>query len=151
MYRGIRSSQEVQIRQLDVVGSMGAGANLQEHVDVVRMVRVSLPDLRRVLPSFSSPNNLVIVTGLGDSMMPTFSDGDPIIVDTGVVDVTVDGCYVLERGNELFIKRLQRQLDGSLLMISDNVRYKPQVIDGPTREQFRVVGRALGVWNFARL
>lgn len=151
LYRGERDRTTAFIRQLDVRASMGTGTGLQEHVDVVRMIRVSLPDLRRVLPSFSSPQNLTIVTGLGDSMLGTFSDGDPIVVDTGVTDVRVDGCYVFERGRELFIKRVQRQLDGSLLIISDNQRYKPQIIDDGNRSQFRVIGRALGVWNFQKL
>lgn len=140
------------IRQLDVRASMGTGADLQEHVEVVRMMQVNLADLRRVLPTFTSPQNLVIITGLGDSMKGTFRDGDPIIVDTGVKEVTVDGVYVLEReGSELFIKRVQRQLDGSLMMISDNSRYPPQHISEESRRQFKVVGRALGVWNFEKL
>lgn len=139
------------IPQLDVRASMGIGVDLQEHVDVVRMVRVSLPQLRRLLPSFSAPQNLAILTGYGDSMTPTFSDGDPLVVDTGVNEVRVDGVYVLERNDELFIKRLQRQLDGTLLMISDNAKYKPQHIEDAEREKFAVRGRVLLAWRAERL
>lgn len=138
------------IPQLDVFASMGTGVDLQEHVEVVRMIQVNLTDLRRILPSFSAPENLVIITGLGDSMRGTFNDGDPIIVDQGVTDVTVEGIYVLRRDDELFIKRLQRQLDGTLMMISDNPRYPPQHITDDARKTFDVVGRALGVWNFQK-
>lgn len=145
-----RDSKLFNIPQLDVVASMGTGVDLQEHVEVVRMIQVNLPDLRRVLPSFTAPENLVIITGLGDSMRGTFNDGDPIIVDRGIREVTVEGVYVLRRDGELFIKRLQRQLDGTLMMISDNPRYPPQHITDDARKAFDVVGRALGVWNFQK-
>lgn len=145
-----RSSKVINLAQLDVRASMGTGIDLQEHVEVVRMIQVNLPDLRRVLPSFTAPENLVIITGLGDSMRGTFNDGDPIIVDQGVKEVTVEGIYVLRRDSELFIKRLQRQLDGTLMMLSDNPRYPPQHITDDTRKAFDVVGRALGVWNFQK-
>ena len=145
-----RRANVIDIPQLDVVASMGLGVDLQEHVEVVRMIQVNLPDLRRVLPSFTAPENLVIITGLGDSMRGTFNDGDPIIVDQGIKEVTVEGVYVLRRDGELFIKRLQRQLDGTLMMISDNPRYPPQHITDDARKAFDVVGRALGVWNFQK-
>lgn len=140
----------VNIRQLDVFASMGTGVDLQEHVEVVRMIQVNLPDLRRILPSFTFPENLVIITGLGDSMRGTFNDGDPIVVDRGISDVSVEGIYVLERDREFFIKRLQRQLDGTLMMISDNPRYPPQHITDDSRKSFNIFGRALGVWNFQK-
>lgn len=140
----------VNIRQLDVFASMGTGVDIQEHVEVVRMIQVNLPDLRRVLPSFTAPENLVIITGLGDSMRGTFNDGDPIVVDRGVSEVTVEGIYVLERDSEFFIKRLQRQLDGTLMMLSDNPRYPPQHITDDARKSFSIFGRALGVWNFQK-
>lgn len=145
-----RRSNIIEIPQLEVIASMGLGVDLQEHVEVVRMIQVNLPDLRRILPSFTAPENLVIITGLGDSMRGTFNDGDPIIVDQGVKEVTVEGIYVLRRDDELFIKRLQRQLDGTLMMISDNPRYPPQHITDDARKTFDVVGRALGVWNFQK-
>lgn len=145
----------VSIRQLDVRASMGLGVDAPDHVDVVKMIQVSLPDLRRALPTFTKPQNLAILTGYGDSMQPTFNDGDPLIVDTGVKEVTVDGVYVMERegpaGWELFVKRLQRQLDGTLLMISDNPQYKPQHITEELRGRFKVSGRAIGVWKFGKL
>lgn len=141
----------ISIPHFDMVASMGTGLDIQGHVDVVRMMQVSLPELRRVLPAFTAPENLIIVTGLGDSMRGTFNDGDPIVVDRGVSEVTVDGVYVLERGKELFIKRMQRQLDGTLMMISDNDRYRPQHITDDARVSFSVFGRALGVWNFMKL
>lgn len=140
----------INIPQLDVFASMGTGLDFQEHIEVVRMIQVNLPDLRRILPAFTAPENLVIITGLGDSMRGTFNDGDPIIVDRGVKEVTVEGVYVLDRDGELFIKRIQRQLDDTLMMISDNPRYAPLHITDTARKSFEVIGRALGVWNFQK-
>ncbi len=145
-------ANNLDIPQLDVYASMGPGAHLQDHIDIVRTVTVSLSELRRQVPSFTSPQNLRILTGLGDSMKPTFSDGDPLLVDVGVTEITVDGVYVLEKDDQLFVKRMQRKmLDNSLMMISDNKEYSSEAITNGDRQKFAVRGRVLLAWNAKRL
>lgn len=134
----------------DVAASMGGGLAVPEHVELVRAVSVDLNALRK-FASFSSPDNLSFITGYGSSMEPTFFDGDVLLIDQGVGDVKFDAIYALERGTELFIKRLQRKVDGSLLMISDNKLYEPQVISPSEMDSFRVRGRVVLVWNTKRV
>lgn len=131
-------------------GSMGAGAYLEEHVDVVRQIAVSVQQLRREV-SFTSPINLRFITGYGDSMQPTFFDGDTLLVDVGITEIKIDAVYVLELNGELYIKRLQRRPDGNLLMISDNKAYEPYVIQGPEIDRFEIRGRVLLAWNRRKL
>lgn len=140
------------IPQLDVAGGMAlVGREMADHLDIVNQVRVNLPQLRREI-SFSSPTNLRIITGYGDSMEPTFRDGDPLLVDTGVTEIHVDGVYVLEREGELFIKRVQRHpIDKTLIVSSDNRIYQPYVISDAERVRFRISGRVLLAWNGRKL
>ena len=100
---------------------------------------------------YSSLDNLALITGLGDSMEGTFSDGDVLLVDRGVTEVKLDAVYVLSLHDELYIKRLQRRPDGSLLMISDNDKYPPYVIENGDRDAFKVEGRVLLAWNARKL
>lgn len=140
------------VPQLDVAGGMAlAGREPADHLDIVRQVQVNLPQLRREI-SFSAPSNLRIITGYGDSMEPTFRDGDPLLIDTGISDIMIDGVYVLERDQELFIKRVQRHpIDKTLIVSSDNRIYQPYVVSEADRTSFKILGRVLLAWNGRKL
>lgn len=140
----------VAVALLNTRASMGPGLQVPEHDDVVMRMNLNERWLRRNA-TFSNPDNLSLVTGVGDSMMPTFCDGDVLMVDRGVTDVKVDAVYVLALRDELYIKRLQRRPDGSLLMLSDNRSYEPYQIDNGERDSFRVLGRVVMTWNAKRL
>lgn len=140
----------IELSVYDVQASMGAGAVAPAYEDVIEKIRVSASWLRSQV-SFSSPTTLGIITGYGDSMEGTFNDGDPLLVDRGVNEVKIDAVYVLELNDELYIKRLQRRPDGSILMISDNKKYDPYVIKNGELDRFRILGRVLLVWNAKKL
>lgn len=140
----------IEIPLLDASGSMGAGISIQERVDVVERMKVSGAWLRRTV-NVSTPENLRLITAYGDSMEGTFSDGDVLLIDSGVTEIRIDAVYALELNGELYIKRLQRRPDGSVLMISDNKKYEPYLIDNGERHQFRVLGRVLLAWNAVKL
>lgn len=129
---------------------MGNGAHAPEHDEVVTHMDISEQWLRRNA-TFTKPENLALITGYGDSMQPTYSDGDVLLVDRGVNDVRVDAIYVLALAEELYIKRLQRRPDGTVLMISDNKAYEPYAITNGKRDQFRVLGRVVMAWNARRM
>jgi len=141
----------ITIPRLDVGASMGRGLSRpDDYEDVIDNMRVSTGWLRRNVGS-SSPDNLAVITGYGDSMEGTFSDGDLLLVDRGVTDIKIDAVYVLCLKDELYIKRLQRRPDGVLLMLSDNEKYKPYEIKNGDLEQFEVLGRVMLAWNAKRL
>ena len=133
---------------MSAAGSMGYGV-INDHDTVVGSIQVSEAWLRRELPSTTGWDNLRVITGYGDSMETTYRDGDILVVDTGVREVKVDAVYVFRRHDELFIKRLQRRLDGSLLVISDNRKYEPQIVS--ERDGIQVAGRVLYAWTGHRL
>lgn len=139
------------IPRLDVAGSMGHGRMMPvDHVDVIEQMSISREYLRRTITP-TNPANLALITGYGDSMEGTFSDGDLLLVDRGVTDIQIDAVYVLALGDDLYIKRIQRRPDGSLLMLSDNPKYAPYEIKNGEAERFQVLGRVLLAWNARRL
>jgi len=141
----------VDIPRLNVAGSMGTGLSRPEdYEDVIDRMRVSTGWLRRNVNA-TAPSNLAVITGYGDSMEGTFSDGDLLLVDRGITDIKIDAVYVLSLKGELYIKRLQRRPDGVLLMLSDNEKYKPYEIKNGELDQFEVLGRVLLAWNAKRL
>lgn len=97
--------------------------------------------------SFTTPTNLALTTASGDTMEGTFNAGDLLLVDRGINEVRQDAVYVLTLDGALYIKRLQRLPEGKLLMISDNRKYEPVLIDYNTLQSFEVLGRVLMVWN----
>lgn len=141
----------VDIPRLDVAGSMGFGITRpDDHEDVIDRLRVSTAWLRRNVNA-TNHDNLAVITGYGDSMEGTFNDGDLLLVDRGVTDIKIDAVYVLALKGELYIKRLQRRPDGTILMLSDNEKYKPYEIKDGELDQFEVLGRVLLAWNARRL
>lgn len=145
----LENSRHIIIPQMSATGSMGRGIPTDvEHDTVVSQVSVNKLWIRENLSTISSVNNLSMITGYGDSMEGTFNHGDLLFVDTGINEIKIDAVYVLNLNDELYIKRLQRQPDGSILMISDNAKYQPYTIQNGEKEKFQVLGRIVGIWNF---
>lgn len=98
----------------------------------------------------SSMEALRFLHGYGDSMAPTLNSGDILLVDTGVITPKVDGIYVLEAHDRLFIKRVRQRMDGSFEVSSDNPTHKTvDTLDGS--HQVAVRGRVIWVWNGKRV
>jgi phage repressor protein C with HTH and peptisase S24 domain len=91
------------------------------------------------------PDDLVLETAVGESMLPTIQDGDLLLVDTTDRTFSSFGVYVLEIHGERLVKRVQRKLDGSLVLISDNNAYQPDQVTGELLNSITVIGRV--VWG----
>lgn len=139
---------ELLIPQYDVRGSMGHGQVPADYTDFMRNVVVSAPQLEKLGLDYTSPANLAIISGWGQSMAPTIQDKDPVIVDRGVTDFIGDGVYVITWDGMLYIKRLQSAGDGKLELISDNPKHKDRVINS---DEVKVHARVLLVWNAHKL
>jgi phage repressor protein C with HTH and peptisase S24 domain len=79
--------------------------------------------LRRL--GIGDPRRLSMIRVAGDSMAPTLSDGDEILVDSGDGASRVrDGIYVLRVEGALVVKRLAPNPSGGRISIrSDNPAY----------------------------
>jgi transcriptional regulator with XRE-family HTH domain len=80
----------------------------------------------------------------GDAMLPTLHDGDSVIVDTGVQRVEASGIYVIALQGDRQVRRIQRLLDDSLLIMSDNPAYGKETVPPVRAKSLEVVGRV--VW-----
>lgn len=146
-----QDKNSVPIPIFDAEGSMGIGKALPDHDTVVGTIHLNETWVRRTLSSISSPKNLAVLSACGDSMSPTFNDGDLLLIDKGVAEINLDAVYVLAFNNELFVKRIQRRMDGSVVIKSDNPLYDPHIVQNGEREILHVLGRVVWAWNGKKL
>ena len=149
----IRSARPdvIQVQAFDATPSMGRGSMRPDADTVIGSINVSREWASRNL-SISGAGNLAVLTAYGDSMQPTFSDGDLLLVDRGVREVRLDAVYVLALNDELFVKRVQRRItDGAVVIKSDNPLYDPVVLTNGERRSLEVLGRVVWAWNGRKL
>ncbi len=88
--------------------------------------------------------NIDSLNVLGDSMEPTFRDGDIMFLNRTYKEIQKGGIFVISTPFGLFVKRLRLKTDGTLEMISDNPNYTTEVVDLCSVE---VVGKVVGSMN----
>ncbi|GGY12769.1 LexA family transcriptional regulator [Massilia dura] len=89
-----------------------------------------------------------VVRAAGDSMAPTITDGQLVIVDRRVKDV--DGVYLVDTGKSTRFRRLQRMMDGSIRLLCDNPAYAPDTIPAGDVLAFDPVGYCHSVIKLLR-
>lgn len=93
--------------------------------------------------------DLAMIQVKGDGMAPSLCDGDLVLVDLRGARIEDSAIYVLEFGGSLLVKRIQRRLDGSVVIKCDNPHYETEIISQDQAESLKIVGRA--VWAGRRL
>jgi phage repressor protein C with HTH and peptisase S24 domain len=136
----------VGIARLDVGASAGAGA---VNPDERTLGRIGFDPLWLRRLGLGDGKSLSLIRVQGDSMVPTLSDGDEILVDRGDAAQRLrDGIYVLRIEDALVVKRLAPSPAGARVSIrSDNDAY-PGWPDCPL-DAIDLVGRV--VWVGRRL
>ena len=92
-----------------------------------------------------SPAKLAVIEAYGDSMHPTISDGDVMLVDMAESSIRGSAIYVLLAGNDAIVKRIDLRLGGQLLVKSDNPAYEDIVLPRDEADELRVIGKV--VWT----
>lgn len=115
-------SSLIAVPRLNVDASAGPGAFNDSEGEIAH-IGFDEKWLRRVSRSKSS--DLSVIKVQGDSMTPTLSDGDDILVDAGDgVERLRDGIYVLRRDDALLVKRIAPSPASRRIIIkSDNDSY----------------------------
>jgi hypothetical protein len=145
---------EVLIVQYDISGGMDTRGKLlleAEPPGIIKSWKVDREWLQLNVRSYTSLQNLCIVTGFGPSMRGMFNPGDPLLMDRGVTRVDHEGVYFFRVGDEGYIKILQRvpEFNGPgfiLRVISKNEDFPPYDIS-PKNPHFHVIGKILTVWR----
>lgn len=144
------NSETVAVPMLNLTTVIGHGPAADISTEVVSSVLISKKWLRTNVQA-SAFEHLSVLTARGDSMAPTFGDGDILLVDRGISTIKVDGVYVIAREDDLFVKRVQRKLDGNMVIKSDNPAYEDLILGPEVRNAVSVLGRVLVVWNIKKL
>lgn len=136
------------IPRLDVEAAAGAGSDngFTEVQGTVAFRREWLAE--RGL----SPADLRVISASGDSMSPRIENGDTVLIDVRDQGVVSGRIYLLDHPDGLRIKRLRREIDGSLVIASDSAdkaRYPDERITAATAAHLRIIGRV--VWVGANL
>lgn len=136
----------VTVPRYDVSGSAGHGAVIHSE-QIVDHLAFRADWVKNALGV--SRDALALISVKGDSMEPTLSNGDLILLDTTHRQVEDNAIYALQHNGTLLVKRIQRKLDGSLVVKSDNDRYESESLDEEAAGRLKVVGRV--VWAGRRM
>ncbi|MBF5007975.1 XRE family transcriptional regulator [Diaphorobacter caeni] len=144
----ISSDDTIYVPRLNVVASMGPGNDLVAEEIIMGDVPMSRAWINRYLPN-SRAESLRFIHQLGDSMQGTLSSGDFGLCDTDKTTADVDGVYVLEAHDRLFIKRVTQRMDGKHEVTSDNPNVRTvDVLNG--EHPVRICGRIVYGFNGRR-
>lgn len=133
---------------LDVHASAGNGSAAVEFPEVISKVHV--------LESWAKANinvelgRIKVITARGTSMQGTIENGDVLFVDATVRAFDGDGIYVIVRGQDVQVKRLQKLNGDVLAIISDNRAYESERLTGADADSIVICGRVLAAWTIRK-
>lgn len=131
-------SDIVMLPVLGVKAAAGPGT-WNDRADVERSIPFSRAHLRHL---GIDPGQVHGIRAQGDSMWPTIVDGALVLVDSGRREIVGDYIWCLVVGDEARVKRVQKMLDGSLMLISDNRDlYSPERLDRVDAARVEIIGR----------
>lgn len=81
-------------------------------------------------------------------MAPTLIDGEEVVINTNVNSVEENAIYAINVNGRVMLRRVQINIDGSLLVMSDNPAYKPAEITAGNALNLKIIGRM--VWPRVR-
>lgn len=131
----------IEVEHVFLNPSCGYGTSQEDEADrkPIKLGTSLVSDILKV----SNPLMLKTFTATGDSMTPTIEHGDLILVDTGDVEYTNGGVFLITINNDWFIKRLRKKITGELDIISDNPKYPIETLDINTFKDVSIKGRIL--------
>jgi phage repressor protein C with HTH and peptisase S24 domain len=89
--------------------------------------------------------DLALVFAKGDSMEPTISDNETVMVDTSERKLRDGHIYVIRNGDHLLVKRIQTLWNDGVQLLSDNKEYPPQEISSSDLDSLEVIGKVVWV------
>jgi len=121
----------------DVNASAGGGADEQ----CEEMAELEIPEqFVFMLGGERELKNIEAINVSGDSMEPTFSYNDIVFINRTKTDLGRGGIFTLRTEAGLFIKRIQKRIDGKIDIISDNQVYSTQTLHP---NEVEVIGRVV--------
>ncbi len=126
------------VRYLSEVNASAGGGADDQYEDVEEL---ELPEsFVALLGGESELKNIEALNVTGDSMEPTFSYNDIIFINRTKTDLQRGGIFTIRTDAGLFIKRVQKRIDGKIDIISDNPVYSTQTLN---LNEIEVLGRVV--------
>ncbi len=119
--------------------SVSAGGGAYENDDSYESFEVP-PYFINILGGQENLKNIDAINVIGDSMEPTLNSNNIIFIDKTKRDVSRDGIYAFTTNHGLFVKRIQRRVDGQIDVISDNKDYPIQILE---KQDVNIVGKVI--------
>ena len=79
-------------------------------------------------------------------MLPTLKQGDFLILDLSINNFINDGIYLIESSAGTFIKRIHQNIDGNILITSDNIAYNQETYFKKEVSEIKILGKATLSW-----
>ena len=119
--------------------NVSAGGGAYENNDNFESLEVPTYFVKR-LGGKENLKNIDAINVVGDSMEPTLNDDNIIFLDKTKSDCTRDGIYAFTTTHGLFVKRIQKRVDGKLDIISDNKDYPSQIL---SNKDIKIIGKII--------
>jgi len=121
----------------DVNASAGGGSD----VECEEIQELEIPEqFVFMLGGERELRNIEAINVSGDSMEPTFSYNDIVFINRQKIDLQRGGIFTIRTEAGLFIKRVQKRIDGKVDIISDNKVYSTQTLNP---NEIEVLGRVV--------
>jgi phage repressor protein C with HTH and peptisase S24 domain len=119
--------------------SASAGGGSDNEIEELREIEIP-EQFVFMLGGEKELKNIEAINVSGDSMEPTFSYNDIVFINRSKTDLGRGGIFTIRTESGLFIKRVQKRIDGKVDIISDNHVYTTQTLD---LSQIEVIGRVV--------
>lgn len=96
-----------------------------------------------------NPEHAAIIQAKGDSMdggNKPIKDGDLLIIDDSVKEIINDRIFVIQLNTDLLVKRVIKEWDGTVRLISNNPKYEDRILK--ENETAEIKGEV--VWNSSK-
>jgi len=121
----------------DVSASAGGGSDISsEDIEELEMPSYFVDKLG----GEKELKNIEAINVSGDSMEPTFSYNDIVFINRSKTDLNRGGIFTIRTEAGLFIKRVQKRIDGKIEIISDNKVYTTLTLNS---NEIEVIGRVV--------
>ncbi len=121
----------------DINASAGGGAD--NEAETVENLKIP-EQFVSMLGGEKELKNIEAINVSGDSMEPTFSYNDIVFINRAKTDINRGGIFTIRTEAGLFIKRIQKRIDGRVDVISDNNVYPTQTLE---MNEIEVIGRVV--------
>lgn len=135
--------REENVAFYDLQASAGPGLLPSNSAPPTQTIPLPLAQIRRQIGHTST--ELCVILAHGDSMEPTIRSGALLLLDCAVSQLR-EGIFVVLRGDDVLVKRVQPRGPNRLRLLSDNEHYAPEDVPlDDTAVPVRLFGRVIWI------